>query len=191
MRSEVTDNVKCILKTLFEHQNVGSSAPWGMELRNPLPPSPPPIGCSISFSVIPGRVEIKNFIQVHVSYVTCDNTHERIERHKMLKSLRVFPLFLLLIVIKYPLRKVILALAFQHLHSLLQRPNTSSINCLLSDITRRHTYKYVRSQSYSNCCIFTEVAISPLITSDIIKHLYLFPVSIFSKERKKICRWQF
>lgn len=49
---------------------------------------------------------------------------------------------------------------------------------------------HVRSQSYSNCCIFTEVAIGPLITCDLIKHLYLFPVSIFSKG-KKTCRWQF
>ena len=90
---------------------------------------------------------------------------------------------------KYPLRKVISALAFQHLHSLpLYRPNTSSINCLLSDITRRHTYMHVRSQSYSNCCIFTEVAISPLIACDIIKHLYLFPVSIFSNWKKKDLR---
>ena len=46
-------------------------------------------------------------------------------------------------------------------------------------------YKHVRSQSYSNCCIFTEVAISPLITCDLIKHLYLFSVSIFSGEGKK------
>ena len=45
---------------------------------------------------------------------------------------------------------------------------------------------HVRSQSYSNCCIFTEVAISPLITCDIIKHPYLFPVSIFSKEKKDL-----
>lgn len=32
---------------------------------------------------------------------------------------------------------------------------------------------HVRSQSYSNCCIFTEVAIGPLITCDLIKHLYI------------------
>ena len=44
----------------------------------------------------------------------------------------------------------------------------------------------MRSQSYSNCSIFTEVAISPLITCDLIKHLYLFPVSIFSKEKKDL-----
>ena len=71
-----------------------------------------------------------------------ENAHERIERHKTLKSLlvRAFPLFLLIIVIKIPLRKAILALAFQHPHSLpLQELyNTSSINCLLSDITCRH-----------------------------------------------------
>ena len=113
---------------------------------------------------------------------------------KDIKCLRVwghFHYFYRLLWSKYPLRKVISALAFQHLHSFpLQRPNTSSINCLLSDITSRHTYMHVRSQSYSNCCISTEVAIGPLITCDLIKHLYLFPVSIFSKG-KKTCRWQF
>ena len=101
LKSQIMSNAP--LKLFLSPKMWGSSAPWGKGLRNPLPPSPPPIGCSMSFSVIPGRVGIKkNFLQVHVLYVTCDNTHERIERHKMLKSLRAFPLFLLIIVINIP-----------------------------------------------------------------------------------------
>ena len=77
------------------------SAPRGMGLRNPLTPSPPPIGCSINFSVIAGRVGIKKISYKSMFYMS-HKTDQRIERHKMLKSLRAFPLLLLLIVIKIP-----------------------------------------------------------------------------------------
>lgn len=110
-RSEVTDNVKCNLKTLFEHQNVGKLCPLGDGATEPSAPF------SAAYRLLSPSVLVfnpweswdkKNFIQVHVLYVTCDNTHERIERHEMLKSLRAFPLLLLLIVIKIPLKETYL-----------------------------------------------------------------------------------
>ena len=57
LKSQIMSNAS--LKLFLSTKMWGSSAPWGMGLRNPLPPSPPPVGCSMSFSVIPGRVGIK------------------------------------------------------------------------------------------------------------------------------------
>ena len=68
LKSQVMSNAS--LKLFLRTKMWRSSAPWGTGLRNPLPTSPPPIGCSISFSVIPGRVGIKKKSYKSIFYMS-------------------------------------------------------------------------------------------------------------------------
>lgn len=54
VRSDVTGNVKCILETLFGHQNFGELCSLEGEggYGIPCPPAPPPKGFSISFYLV-------------------------------------------------------------------------------------------------------------------------------------------
>ena len=99
LKSQIMSNAS--LKLFLSTKMWGSSASWGMELGNPLPPSPPPIGCSMSFSVIPGRVGIKKISYKCKFYMS----HVIIHMNKLKDIKRPFPLFLLIIVIKIPFKE--------------------------------------------------------------------------------------
>ena len=85
LKSQIMSNAS--LKLFLRTKMWRSSAPSGTGLRNPLPTSPPPIGCSISFSVIPCRVGIKNFHTKSMFYMSHVIIH--MKELKDIKCLRV------------------------------------------------------------------------------------------------------
>ena len=71
MRSKVTDNVKCILKTLFERQNVGKLCPLEDGATEPPAPFSAAYRLFHQFKcLIPGRVGIKNISYKSMFYMS-------------------------------------------------------------------------------------------------------------------------